>query len=1179
MRIAFLTNDLLSSNPQNMWKGVIDVARAHDSDSLCLVGGYINESSEALVQANVLYDTINAKNIDGVVIRGHLCSRVSPELEMRFYQDFSPLPCVVIGRQAKGIPHLILDSYSGMRDAIIHLIEAHGFQRIAFVRGPELYDAEERYRAYLDVLSEYHIPFDPNLVTSALNNWNSDINSSVQQLLNRNSHSLDAIVTASDGLAQYLIEELKKHHIHIPEDIAVVGFDNSGTVITPRLTSVDGVFYEQGKRGAEMLFDLLDGQAVPERILLPTRLHIRQSCGCLDREVVRASTSPQRSLNRVVMLNTDSQNKQQLHVKIENLKQRLQEPWNVDLLQALIDQIKGTSSDHFLRVLDSTLRVSVVNSIDLLDTWHNRISALREQVLCCIDHQSDVEWIEDLFQQARVLVSQALLWEQSKRRKDAQQRTNLLYEISQTLVTTFDTPELMEVLARELPRLGIPSAYISLYEQSLSRLRLLLAYNHTGRSDQPQQTFPSWQFIPDHLLPVDHPYSLVVEVLYFQDEIMGLLALEVGPREGSVYDMLRGQISSALKGAQLFIQNTQLYEEAKHAQKNAEEADRLKSRFLASVSHELRTPLNMLIGLSEMLLKEQGSNRPPLPTLYRQDLDRIHTSAHHLDDLLRDVLDLAHSQMGRLKLVSKPIDLGEVLESVSALVEPIIHQKGLTWKTKIPDGLLPVWADAARIKQVLLNLIHNAIKFTIEGEIALSATLGNSEVTISISDTGLGIPIEEQDLIFDEFHTNQRVATRGYGGTGLGLAICRKLVEMHNGRISVSSTGNAGKGSTFYFTLPTMSHYPEPIPVLVRDTPYKQTVLLISDHGQPNHRLEDHLMQEGFTIQTLQVKANIPGNLPIMFEIPPQMIILDIEIGSPQSQNFIHLVKGHHDLKDVPILFYSLFYEQNSGSVFMLDHVAKPVDTSTLLRALARYGLDDQPQSSILIVDDDRSTLDMNSRIVQSQLPTCHILEANNGREALNLIYQHQPDLVLLDLMMPELDGFDVLMAMQSDEAIRHIPAIVLTAMTLTEEDMARMSQGATAILSKGVFSADETLTHIKNILARNHHLGSESQRVVRKVMAYIHQNFVDPISRVDMADYADVSERHLDRCFQQDMGITPIAYLNRYRVKQAKTLLIETARTVTEIALDVGFSNSSHFSRVFRREVGSSPSIYRKHT
>jgi len=1110
------------------------------------------------------------------VIRGHLCSSVDLQVEMNFYQRFSSLPCIIIGRQAKGIPHLIIDSYTGMRNAIIHLIETHDCRRIAFVRGPELYDAEERYRAYVDVLKDYNIPFDPHLVTPALSNWDSDLDISIQQLLNQDTTRLDAIVTASDGLAQHMIGELKQHHIRIPEDVAVVGFDNAGSVVIPRLTSVDGTFYEQGKRGTEMLFDLLAGQTVPERILLPTRLHIRQSCGCLDREVVRAATSPQRMEDRA-MLTTNHQNPQHLYLKIENLKQMLQESWNVDLLQALINQIKGLKSDYFLRVLDSILREEVVNGIDSLDTWQNRISTLREQVLSCIDNFSDVEWIEDLFQQARVLVSQSLHWEQSKRRKDAQQRTNLLYEISQTLVTTFDTPELMNVLARELPRLGIPSAYISLYEQSLDKLRLLMAYNPGGRSDQIERTFPSSQFVPNNLLSVDHPYSLVVELLYFQDEVMGLVALEVGPREGSVYDMLRGQISSALKGAQLFVQNTQLYEEAKQAQKNAEEADRLKSRFLASVSHELRTPLNMLVGLSEMLLNEQGNNRPPLPILYRQDLERIYTSAHHLDNLLRDVLDLAYSQMGRLKLVRKPIDLKELLESLSELVEPIVHQKDLGWKVTIPDGLVPVWADAARIKQVLLNLIHNAIKFTIEGEIALTATLGNGEVTIAISDTGLGVSIEEQELIFDEFHTTERVSTRGYGGTGLGLAICRKLIEMHNGRINVSSMGSEGNGSTFYFTLPTMSHYPTQIPVSVSNVPHKQTVLLISDHGQPNHQLEDHLMQEGFKIETLQVKVNIPGNLPIRFEIPPAMIILDIEIGSLQSQKFIHLVKGHHDLQDVPILFYSLVHEQNSGSVFMLDHVSKPVDTSTLLRALARYGLDDRQHASILIVDDDRNTLDMNIHIVQSQLPSCHILEANNGREALDLIRQHHPDLVLLDLMMPELDGFDVLMAMQSDEAIRHIPAIVLTAMALTEEDMARMSQGATAVLSKGIFSSDETLAHIKNILARNHHLGSESQRVVRKVMAYIHQHFTEPISRIDMANYADISERHLDRSFQQDMGITPITYLNRYRIKQAKALMLQTDRTLTEVALDVGFSNSSHFSRVFRREVGSTPSAYRK--
>ncbi len=1168
MRIAYLTNELVTSNPQRMWKGVVDAARAHHVDLITLVGSTLPVDSDRRSPPNILYELVRQAHVDGLLVRGYLSSGLDTEAEMNFYHQFAALPCVIIGRKIRAIPHLLMDSYSGMRDAIVHLIETHGCRRIAFVRGPEFYDAEERLRAYVEALSDYRIPYDPDLVTPPLQTWTFDKQRSIQWLLNRERLDFDAIVTASDGLALDTLHTLTARGKRVPEDLILVGFDNSGTSPLPLLTSVDGGFYEQGKRGFEMLLGLLEGRPVPQQILLPTRLVVRQSCGCLDLEVVRAAATPADSSTANIAYPLD-----ELAVNAHDQSERT-------LWASLAAELNDETAGIFLRTLASMLRTAA-SAGDEMEVWHSRVSSLRQNVLTRVHDLPKLSRAENLLQQARVLVSQAAVWEEANKRLKAQQRTDLVYEISQALVTTFDNTELMKVLARELPRLDIPRAYLCLYEdpeRPLDCVRLAMAYDGNGRSEKQAlpPVFPSAQLLPQNLLPAESPYSLVVESLHFHAEQLGLAIFEVGPRDGHVYDMLRGQISSALKGAQLFRQNSQLYQEARESQRAAEEANRLKSRFLASVSHELRTPLNMLIGLSEMLLDEQNGGRPPLPTLYRQDLERIYGSARHLDDLLRDVLDLARSQVGRLKLVRKPVDLMEVLYAVSAVVEPIVIQKGLEWQVTIPETHIAVWGDAARLKQVLLNLIHNAIKFTARGEIAMSAIIGKGEVTISISDTGLGIPPEEQDIIFDEFQTTQRSAARGYGGMGLGLAICRRLVEMHNGRMGVRSSGEEGSGSTFYFTLPTMSHYrvqeasPESVP--------RQTVLLITDQHRPERHLETHLVREGFEIETLEVEPGTAEWLPAALDKPPALIILDMQIEAPQSQELVRLIKEHPAAQDIPVMFYSLLQEQNSGALMLLDYLVKPVDAAALSRALARYDLaDHQHPRTILIVDDDRQTLDMNLRAVQAQLPGCHVLEASDGRTALELMQQWRPDLVLLDLVMPGFDGFDVLLAMQEHEITRGIPAIVLTGLSLTEADMSRMSQGVALVLSKGVFSVEETLAHIESALARNRHLGSEAQRVVRKVMAYIHEHYMEPIGRGDMAAHAGVSERHLDRCFQQDMGITPVSYLNRYRVREARTLLSLTDKSVTEIALAVGFSSSTHFGRVFRREVGLSPSAFQR--
>jgi YesN/AraC family two-component response regulator len=215
--------------------------------------------------------------------------------------------------------------------------------------------------------------------------------------------------------------------------------------------------------------------------------------------------------------------------------------------------------------------------------------------------------------------------------------------------------------------------------------------------------------------------------------------------------------------------------------------------------------------------------------------------------------------------------------------------------------------------------------------------------------------------------------------------------------------------------------------------------------------------------------------------------------------------------------------------------------------------------------------------MVAAWSPGCRILKASNGREALAVIQEACPDLVLLDLMMPELDGFGVLEALHSDPQSRDIPVIVLTGQTLTFEDMENLGRGVTSVLRKGLFSAEETLAHIESALAHRGTLGSEAQRIVRKAMVYLHEHYMESISLEDAARYVSVSKEYLARCFRQELGVTLVTYLNRYRVSQAKALLEKGEHNLTEIALETGFSSSSYFSRVFRQEMGMSPRAYKK--
>jgi len=306
--------------------------------------------------------------------------------------------------------------------------------------------------------------------------------------------------------------------------------------------------------------------------------------------------------------------------------------------------------------------------------------------------------------------------------------------------------------------------------------------------------------------------------------------------------------------------------------------------------------------------------------------------------------------------------------------------------------------------------------------------------------------------------------------------------------------------------------------------------------------------------------------------------VLDVSVASDQGWHVLRAIKRNPATQAIPVLFYSL--SPDSGSVLELDYLTKPIEMTELTRALDQHWLSAEigaAEKTILVVDDDPNTLEMQGRIVQAHSPANRVLKARNGREALAILQRDPVDLVLLDLMMPEMDGFEVLEAMRERDAARNIPVIVVTGQTLTEADMERLNRGVAKVLAKGLFGLEETLAHIDAALARKRDLSGETQRLVRQAMAYMHEHYADPLSRKEIAQHVGLSDDYLTSCFHKELGMTPVAYLNRYRVQQAKQLLTNTHRSITEIALDVGFSGSSYFSRIFRRETGMTPEAYRR--
>jgi AraC-like DNA-binding protein len=314
--------------------------------------------------------------------------------------------------------------------------------------------------------------------------------------------------------------------------------------------------------------------------------------------------------------------------------------------------------------------------------------------------------------------------------------------------------------------------------------------------------------------------------------------------------------------------------------------------------------------------------------------------------------------------------------------------------------------------------------------------------------------------------------------------------------------------------------------------------------------------------------------------LAPDTVVLDAGLAAERGWEILKIMKENPATKDIPVLFYSLSGDDNHGALLEIHYLTKPVGMGAMAEMLTAKGFfgtqgESTARGSILIVDDEPSMLELHARIVKTQLTGYRVLLARDGRQALEIIHREPVALLLLDLMMPVLDGFAVLEEMRKTESTRNIPVVVITGQSLTKEDMSRLNAGVASVLGKGMFSVDETLYHLADALAHKRRASSEAQHIAFKAMAYIHSFYAEPISRSDVAAHVGLSERHLTRCFHQEVGLTPITYLNRYRVKQAKALLDAEQMGITEIAVEVGFSSSSYFTRVFRDEVGVSPRDY----
>ena len=713
-----------------------------------------------------------------------------------------------------------------------------------------------------------------------------------------------------------------------------------------------------------------------------------------------------------------------------------------------------------------------------------------------------------------------------------------LYRIGVSLTSSDNLEDVLNTLLIETARtLGVPAGSVAIYDEKNETLTLKASLGLSPDFTSIKQWRKRPNGLTDHILTKRIPTvisntdeyafidnsnivkegikSIVAVPLFVNDYIIGVLYInDFSPRDWTEREiefitLLGIQASYAIEKFRLIDdiakKNKELQElnerledrviektsELVRVNKELEKSSKLKSQFIATMSHELRTPISSVLGFAELLMDETFGH---LTEKQKKYVDTIYNSGSHLLQLINNILDIAKIESGQMELRCESFLVPQAIAEVENVIKPLIDKKKQKFTLKIDKNVSIVKADRIKFKQILYNLLSNAVKFTPEGgEIILEAEVisgsnaykGSSilsipiqQLRISVVDTGIGIKKEDQEIIFSEFVQIDSSFSRKFEGTGLGLALTKKFVELQGGNIYVES--EEGKGSRFIVVLPLFDFavIEEETKKFLRDKEVSDyidifeerskeapLILVVDDDPSALEMVTLCLVNGGYRIAHAR---NGDEALKKTRELKPFAVLLDVMLPGKDGWEVLQELKSDPEVKDIPVVIFSIVDNKDLGfALGASEYLVKPVDKATILKKLEQLSFATKKSRRVvnmLCIDDNPEALDMLVSILEPA--GYNVITANSGKQGIESAIAYSPDLIILDLMMPEIDGFEVVHALKSNPSTAYIPIFVITAKDITIEDRLRLAGKIENFIQKVHFTKEDLLMHIRDLEA-----------------------------------------------------------------------------------------------------------------